>query len=56
MVVMSDTMQDNPIVNPSGGMPVGVSDFAKLRQDDYCFVDKTLFIKEFLDVRGEVTL
>ncbi|MEM7403631.1 MAG: AAA family ATPase [Myxococcota bacterium] len=53
---MSDTMQDNPIVNPSGGMPVGVSDFAKLRQSDCCFVDKTLFIKEFLDVPTEVTL
>ncbi|MEM7402753.1 MAG: AAA family ATPase, partial [Myxococcota bacterium] len=53
---MSDTMQDNPIVNPSGKIPVGVSDFAKLRQEGYCFVDKTLFIKEFLDIGGDVTL
>ncbi|MEM7402981.1 MAG: AAA family ATPase [Myxococcota bacterium] len=53
---MSDTMQDNPIVNPSGKIPVGVSDFAKLRQEGYCFVDKTLFIKEFLDIGAEVTL
>ncbi|MEM7402948.1 MAG: AAA family ATPase, partial [Myxococcota bacterium] len=53
---MSDTVQNNPIVNPSGKIPVGVSDFAKLRQGGYCFVDKTLFIKEFLDIGAEVTL
>ncbi|MEM7402417.1 MAG: AAA family ATPase, partial [Myxococcota bacterium] len=53
---MNDTAQHNPIVNPSGKMPVGVSDFAKLRQEGYCFVDKTLFIKELLDIGGEVTL
>ncbi|MEM7403576.1 MAG: AAA family ATPase, partial [Myxococcota bacterium] len=53
---MSDIAPHNPIVNPTGSMPVGVSDFAKLRQEGYCFVDKTLFIKEFLDVRGDVTL
>ncbi|MEM7403424.1 MAG: AAA family ATPase, partial [Myxococcota bacterium] len=53
---MSDTVQDNPIVNPTGKVPVGVSDFAKLRQGGYCFVDKTLFIKEFLDIGAEVTL
>ncbi|MEM7403285.1 MAG: AAA family ATPase, partial [Myxococcota bacterium] len=53
---MSDIVQQNPIVNPTGKVPVGVSDFAKLRQGGYCFVDKTLFIKEFLDVGAEVTL
>ncbi|MEM7402794.1 MAG: AAA family ATPase [Myxococcota bacterium] len=53
---MSDTMQNNPIVNPTGKVPVGISDFAELVQEDYCFVDKTLFIKEFLDVGGKVTL
>ncbi len=34
------------IVNPQGKMPVGLSDFGKLARDDYCFVDKTLFIKD----------
>ncbi|MEM7403496.1 MAG: AAA family ATPase [Myxococcota bacterium] len=53
---MSNIVQDNPIVNPTGKIPVGVSDFAKLRQEGYCFVDKTLFIKEFLDIGAEVTL
>ncbi|MEM7402835.1 MAG: AAA family ATPase, partial [Myxococcota bacterium] len=53
---MSDTVQHNPIVNPTGKMPVGISDFAELVREDYCFVDKTLFIKEFLDVGGKVTL
>ncbi|MEM7402936.1 MAG: AAA family ATPase, partial [Myxococcota bacterium] len=53
---MSDAVQDNPIVNPTGKVPVGISDFAELVQEDYCFVDKTLFIKEFLDVGGKVTL
>ena len=56
MVGMSDTVQHNPIVNPAGKMPVGISDFAELVREDYCFVDKTLFIKEFLDVGGKVTL
>ncbi|MEM7403556.1 MAG: AAA family ATPase [Myxococcota bacterium] len=51
---MSDTVQHNPIVNPTGKVPVGISDFAELVQEDYCFVDKTLFIKEFLDVGGKV--
>ncbi|MEM7402764.1 MAG: AAA family ATPase, partial [Myxococcota bacterium] len=53
---MNNTVQDNPIVNPTGKVPVGISNFAELVQEDYCFVDKTLFIKEFLDVGGKVTL
>ncbi|MEM7588684.1 MAG: AAA family ATPase, partial [Myxococcota bacterium] len=53
---MSDTVQHNPIVNPTGKVPVGISDFAELVREDYCFVDKTLFIKEFIDVAGKVTL
>lgn len=36
--------------------PIGVDDFEKLRLDDYYYVDKTLFIKELLDKKGEVNL
>ncbi|MEM7403604.1 MAG: AAA family ATPase, partial [Myxococcota bacterium] len=53
---MSDIVQNNPIINPTGKAPVGISDFAELVREDYCFVDKTLFIKEFIDVAGKVTL
>ncbi|MEM7495315.1 MAG: AAA family ATPase [Myxococcota bacterium] len=44
------------IINPSGKPPVGLSNFAKLARGDYCFVDKTLFIKEVLDAGDDVTL
>lgn len=37
-------------------LPVGVDDFGKLIQNGYYYVDKTLFIKELLDKKGDVTL
>lgn len=46
----------NPIINPTGKMPVGVSDFMELVQEDYCFVDKTLFIQELLDSGDKISL
>ncbi|MEM7588753.1 MAG: AAA family ATPase [Myxococcota bacterium] len=46
----------NAVVNPHGKPPVGVSSFAKLVQGGYCFVDKTLFIKEVLDSGDDVIL
>lgn len=36
--------------------PVGVENFDKLITRGYCFIDKTLFIKELLDKRGDVNL
>lgn len=36
-------------------LPVGIDDFRKMRENCY-FVDKTRFIKEFLDNYGDVTL
>ncbi|MEM7495951.1 MAG: AAA family ATPase, partial [Myxococcota bacterium] len=51
---MSDTC--NLIVNPLGKMPVGISNFAQVVQGDYCFVDKSVFIKEILDSGDGVTL
>ncbi|XBX10762.1 AAA family ATPase (plasmid) [Enterocloster clostridioformis] len=37
-------------------LPVGVDDFEKIRSKGYYYVDKTLFIKELLDKKGEVNL
>lgn len=37
-------------------LPIGVDDFAKLRRGNYYYVDKTGFIKELLDIKGEVNL
>ena len=37
-------------------MYVGTDDFAKLLLESQCFVDKSLFIKEFLEDSGEVAL
>ncbi|MCD8202285.1 MAG: AAA family ATPase, partial [Prevotella sp.] len=35
-------------------LPIGVSSFAKI--DSMYYVDKTLFIKDFIDLKGDVTL
>ena len=37
-------------------LPVGIDDFRKLIQGNYYYVDKTLLIKELLDMKGEVNL
>lgn len=37
-------------------LPVGVDDFEKLITRNYYFVDKTMFIKELLDKKGDVNL
>ena len=37
-------------------LPVGVENFEDLREHGYYFVDKTLFIKELLDMKGKVNL
>lgn len=37
-------------------LPIGLDDFAKVIRDDYYYVDKSLFIKELLDKKGEVNL
>ncbi len=36
--------------------PVGIDDFEKMFRNGYYYVDKTLFIKELLDVKGDVNL
>lgn len=37
-------------------LPVGVDDFEKLRKEQYYYIDKTLFIKDLLDMKGEANL
>jgi predicted AAA-ATPase/PD-(D/E)XK nuclease superfamily protein len=37
-------------------LPIGITNFKKLIEGDYYYVDKTLFIKELLEKRHEVTL
>ena len=37
-------------------LPVGVDNFSKIIEEDYFYVDKTLLIKELLDMKGEVNL
>ena len=37
-------------------IPIGISDFRKLRDNDYFFVDKTLMIKDFLEAKSQVML
>lgn len=37
-------------------LPIGIDGFEKSRKNDFYYVDKTLFIKELLENRGEVNL
>lgn len=37
-------------------LPIGLSDFKKLRENDYYYIDKSLFIKEILNRSSEVIL
>ena len=37
-------------------LPIGVEFFEKIISNDYYYVDKTLFIKELIDKKGEVNL
>jgi len=37
-------------------LPVGIDDFKKMISQEYYYVDKTLLIKELIDLKGEVNL
>ncbi|MGL5277814.1 MAG: AAA family ATPase, partial [Cetobacterium sp.] len=37
-------------------LPIGIDDFKKIRENDYYFVDKSMFIDELLNKKSEVTL
>lgn len=37
-------------------LPIGVDNFEKIIKEDYCYIDKTMLIKDLLDLKGEVNL
>ena len=37
-------------------LPIGVDNFQKIIANDYYYIDKSLLIKELLDLKGEVNL
>ena len=37
-------------------LPIGVDNFEDIVKSRYCYVDKTMFIKELLDLKGKVNL
>lgn len=37
-------------------LPIGTDDFEKVRENDYYYVDKSLMIKDFIEMRDEVAL
>ena len=37
-------------------LPIGISNFKKIRENDYYFIDKSLFIKDIIDESAEVIL
>ncbi|MCM1213569.1 MAG: ATP-binding protein [Lachnospiraceae bacterium] len=41
---------------PNKALPIGVENFADMIKNEYYYVDKTLFIKELLDLKGKVNL
>ena len=41
---------------PFKPLPIGVDDFEEMIEKGYYYVDKTLFIKELLDMKGKVNL
>ncbi|MCD8314392.1 MAG: ATP-binding protein [Firmicutes bacterium] len=44
------------ITNTKKKLPVGIENFAKLRQEDFYYVDKTAMIRDLLNSWGEVNL
>ena len=37
-------------------LPIGVDNFERVIKDGYCYIDKSMLIKELLDLKGEVNL
>ena len=37
-------------------LPIGMDDFEKIRKKGYYYVDKTLMIKDFIEMKDEVAL
>ena len=59
---MNNVMEESAINDRTGGamvkkpFPIGVDNFSKLIRENYYYVDKTMLIKELLDLKGEVIL
>ena len=37
-------------------LPIGVDNFERVIKDGYCYIDKTMLIKQLLDFKGGVNL
>ena len=37
-------------------LPIGIEDFGDIKQNDFYYIDKTLLVKELLDMKGKVNL
>ncbi len=37
-------------------LPIGIDNFERVIKDGYCYIDKTILIKELLDLKGGVNL
>ncbi len=37
-------------------LPIGISDFKEIVEGNYCYIDKTLFIKEIIDKGDKILL
>lgn len=37
-------------------LPLGIDDFAKIREENFCYIDKTAFIKQLLSTQFEANL
>ena len=37
-------------------LPIGIDDFEKIRKNGYYYVDKSLMIKDFIEMKDEVAL
>ena len=41
---------------PKRRLPIGIDDFSRIRRKNFYFVDKSLFIKDFLEMEDAVAL
>ncbi|MEN8906469.1 MAG: AAA family ATPase [Clostridiales bacterium] len=56
IVILKNFIQGKWYLMKYKPVPIGVDNFKKVITDGYYYVDKTLFIKDLLDLKGEVNL
>lgn len=54
--VIGYNRKEGRVIQMNKGIPIGVQDFRKLREEGYYTVDKTMMIADFLQRKSEVTL